>query len=275
MTDIDAKKLLLPEEIAALLHNGQNEHSPLITAVLDTGKTAETGAAVAEKVNQALLGNYLAETRIDFCGYSTPQTDSPYLCARLDNGQKNGYVFFSAGFVRTVINRIFNRHNTVNEADKKLTPAIAAVMQEIADIICRCAAGQISSQKTIWNCHSLSETLPDILSAQGLPLCFSLDNNKMWLLPPETEDNRQKAPQNKINSLENAAQDLPVEATAVVNRQEITLRKLSQWHQGDFLPLGIEKNAEISILCGNKTIFKGILGQKLHRIAVKITKRYI
>ena len=35
----------------------------------------------------------------------------------------------------------------------------------------------------------------------------------------------------------------------------------------------IEKNAEISILCENKPLFKAVMGQKNNRIAVKITKR--
>ena len=62
----------------------------------------------------------------------------------------------------------------------------------------------------------------------------------------------------------------------------IILKKLSvktgdiiKWKKGDFLPMAILKNDEISIYCDDKEIFKGIMGRKDDRIVIKISKRTI
>lgn len=271
MTDTDIKNLLSPEEIAALLRNGITDSPASITRVLNAEEKHGKETGIAAAINQALLREYLIDSNIVFCGYSRPSPDVQGLQAKLNLESNFGYIIFSAGFAQNIIGRILGRIKT-KPAINNISPAATAIMQEVANIICRSAALPAGSP-SIPDCSQLTDTDFTDISDNCVPLCFASNEEKMWLLLPEKKLPATENSPEKKQALENTAQELPLDARAVIKRHKTTLRQLSRWHIGDFLPLGIEKNAEISILCGNKTVLKGILGQKLHRIAVKITKK--
>lgn len=274
MTDINAQDLLSPDEIAALLCNGAKDDAEPMTSVLRTNDLSEQGYAAAEYINRALLAEYRTETGITFCGqgFSCPQP--PFLRADLHSSRGSGYILFSAGFAETVVSRILAGNAPSFAGRNLITPAVAAVMREVAAVICRGVSALFSPQAADWQCSACTEqsSCPD---GKCQPFCFSSDGANMWLLPPEPEFLSSDAvlSADEKTALQQIARRLPLEAEAVVCSRQATLREISRWQKGYFLPLGIEKNAEISILCGNKTLFKGILGRKLRRVAVKITQK--
>lgn len=274
MTDINAQDLLSPDEIAALLRNGANDDTEPMTSVLRTNGLSEKGCAAAERINRALLAEYRTETEITFCGQGVSCPQPPFLRAELHSGRGSGYILFSAGFAEMVVSRILAGNAPSFTGRNIITPAVAAVMREVAVVICRSVSALFSPQAADWQCSACTEQ-PAGFAGECQPLCFSLAGANMWLLPPEAEF----LPSDTVSSadektaLQQIARRLPLEAEAVVCSRKATLREISRWQKGCFLPLGIEKNAEISILCGNKTLFKGILGRKLRRVAVKITQK--
>lgn len=275
MTDTNIQNLLSPEEISALLRSGRNDAEPM-TSVLNANGAPAKDAAAAENAGRALLAEYLVKAEIIPCGRGVPRLEPPFLQARLSSARGDGYILFSAAFAETLVTRILAGRNAPTAGQNLITPAAAAVMREAAVVICRAAAEAFAPQAgdAVWRCSDFSAREQNF-AGEGLPFRFSLDGADMWLLPPEPEflSRNAAASPDESAALRQAAHGLPLEAAAVVGRKKVTLRELSRWQVGNFLPLGIEKNAEISILCGNKTLFKGVLGQKLRRAAVKITKK--
>lgn len=275
MTNPNIQNLLSPEEISALLRSGRNDAGP-ITSVLNANNAPAKDAAAAENAGRALLAEYLVKAEIIPCGRGVPRLEPSFLQARLSSARGNGYILFSAAFTETLVTRILTGRNAPTAGQNAVTPAAAAVMKEIAAVICRAAAEAFAPQdgNAVWRCSDFS-TWKQNFADDGLPFRFSLDGADMWLLPPEPEflSRNAAAFPDESAALRLAARKLPLEVVAVVGRKKVTLRELGQWQVGNFLPLGIEKNAEISILCGNNPLFKGVLGQKLRRAAVKITKK--
>jgi flagellar motor switch protein FliM len=69
------------------------------------------------------------------------------------------------------------------------------------------------------------------------------------------------------------ALDTEVELKAVIKEMMISIKRTAEFAKGDFIPLDIEKDGEISIM-NNKTItHKCIMGRKNDTIVLKITKK--
>lgn len=61
-----------------------------------------------------------------------------------------------------------------------------------------------------------------------------------------------------------------VEIKAVLKETEAKLSDISAWQKGSFLPLEMEPQEEVSILCGDVPLFKGIMGRKEDHVVIKV-----
>ena len=205
------------------------------------------GNTIATAFKQSLLKKYFFDADISFCTSST----SPLVYAKLSAINNHGYIAFSSTAVNELICMSLGPSDNSSQdifpssTALKILHNIAQTMcSELGDILC----GEFSTEK------------PDDFDIYSA-FQFSVNNNgSFWLQIPG------------IKPLD-IANNIPCELTAVMQQSSLPLSKISEWKVGSFMPLGIEKDAEISILQGKAPKFKGILGQKSHHIAIKITQK--
>ena len=75
------------------------------------------------------------------------------------------------------------------------------------------------------------------------------------------------------NHLMSQLWDTDVEVKAVLKEKEIKLADISSWTQGSFLPLEITPQENVTIVCGDVALFKGIMGQKDNHIVIKVDRK--
>ena len=64
--------------------------------------------------------------------------------------------------------------------------------------------------------------------------------------------------------------DTEVELKASLKEMSIDLREIAQWKKGSFLNLDMNKNADITLYCGDVPLLSGTMGRKSDKIAIKI-----
>ena len=208
--------------------------------------TCGDGRLIAANLNHALLKNY----RFDAEFTAVEHTESlPVLYAPF--ADNNGCIAFSTSAITALVNMALGQTDFDNEPTATTSAAIA-VINKLSATMAK------TFGFSFLNCVS-AECPPDfdINSAFAFKISNQYD---FWIYIPSC----------RRSSL---APDLPIELTALIRQASIPLNQLTEWKVGSFLPLGIEKNAEISILHNNKPLFKGIMGQKSRHIAVKITQK--
>ncbi len=204
------------------------------------------GVKIAAAINCSLLKNYLFDAEIsatDNSG-SVPALYAPFL-------DSAGCIAFSAQAITALVNMSLGQPDFDSEP-LTATPAAIAIISNLA--------ATISEAVGLHPAHHVSSECPPDFDLDSA-FAFKIYNQYDFWVYVSTANHSQISP------------DTPVELTAVIKRTSLPLDLLSEWKVGSFLPLGIEKNAEISILHNSKTMFKGVMGQKSRHIAVKITKR--
>lgn len=277
MTQIDdfsTQSLLTQDEIAALL-NSENKKAPKLTDILPAGEDCakKQGLAAADSINRSLLEKYMFFADIAFDGKSKTFADFENLCIAFSDGKKLGYILFSKECAAKLALMAVGNFRKAPAAIKD-SPVIKAITEDIAETICF-AFFQIAEPNKKFFYLGLSskpENFSDIWN-------FSLKSGEKFQLipladvPDKTEPAENKKQENNNRHLIETAQNMPVELLALVAEHKIPLGRLSGWKIGSFVPLGIEKNSEISILCNKKTVYKGVMGRKGRHIAVKTTQK--
>ncbi len=277
MTQIDdfsTQSLLTQDEIAALL-NAESKSTPKLTDILqaDENCAKKQGLAAADNINRALLEKYMFFADIAFDGKNKTFADFENLCIAFSDGKKLGYVLFSKDCAAKLALMAVGSFKK-NSAAVKDSPVIKAITEDIGETICFAFFQIMEPNKKFFylGLSSKPEIFSDIWE-------FSLKNGeKLGFIPladapDKTEPAENKKQENNNKYLVKTAQNMPVELQALVAERKISLRRLSGWKIGSFVPLGIEKNSEISILCNKKTIYKGVMGRKGRHIAVKTTQK--
>ena len=218
--------------------NTQNDLTNLIS----------NGNDLATLFNRSLLKKYLFDANISACPNCS---EKPFVYASLSSSENCGFIAFSPQAVTALVGMSLSASET-DTPPQSPTPTTLKILHNIAQTIC------LSVDNAI--CGEFSTTSPqdfNIFSA----FHFLIDNqHSFWLQLPAQKTSK-------------IAENMPCELTAVIQQTTLPLTQLSNWKIGSFLPLGIEKNAEISILQGNTPKFMGIMGQKSRHIAVKITQK--
>ncbi len=277
MTQIDdfsTQSLLTQDEIAALL-NTENKKKPKLTDILPTDEDCakKQGLAVADGINRSLLEKYMFFADIAFDGKSNTFADFENLCIAFSDGKKLGYILFSKECAAKLALMAVGNFKKTSAAIKD-SPVIKAITEDIAETICFAFFQIVEPNKKFFylGLSSKPENFSDIWD-------FSLKSGGKFQLIPLTDiPDKKEFAENKKQEENNrhlikTAQNTPVELLALVAERKIPLFCLSGWKIGSFVPLGIEKNSEISILCNKKTIYKGVMGRKGQHIAVKTTQK--
>lgn len=258
---ISSQSILTAEELAALLTPGANGDENLFEFFAKT----EQKTPLTKAFDCAFLAEYRMATQTRFCGYATDFDDKICLWATLNSPKAQGIIAFSEDCIKNLTNQILGASTNQN-CDGKITPIVQTVIDDAVNTFCR-AANKVLDQNHVWR-NSACSAEKAHFDKEKTFLEFSLkDTGKLWFLPP-SENSTPK----HIN-IKQATFDIPTEVTAEICNKEITLSQLTELKVGSFLPLAIEKNAEISILSGKTTLFRGRLGRKGHHVAVKITKK--
>lgn len=75
------------------------------------------------------------------------------------------------------------------------------------------------------------------------------------------------------NHLMSQLWDTDVEIKAVLKEKDIKLADISSWEKGSFLPLDISPQEEVTIVCGDVSLFKGSMGRKDKNIVIKVNRK--
>ena len=206
------------------------------------------GTKIAAAFTRDLLKTYLFDAEITPAYISI---DSPAVYLSLQSPDSCASLAFSDEAVFALVSKVFG-DNDIDFEPTELTPASRTILKNIAQTM--------SSALGDFVCGNIETAAPENFDINKA-LSFKIsDRYVFWLCLPDSKT-------------ETKPENMPVELTAVMQQSPLLLNQMSNWKVGSLLPLGIEKNAEISILHGNKIVFKGIMGQKSRHIAVKITKK--
>jgi flagellar motor switch protein FliM len=72
------------------------------------------------------------------------------------------------------------------------------------------------------------------------------------------------------NHLMSQLWDTDIEIKAVIKETKALLSDISSWKKGSFFPLEIAPDEDISIVCGDVSLFNGTMGRKEDNVVVKI-----
>ena len=61
-----------------------------------------------------------------------------------------------------------------------------------------------------------------------------------------------------------------VEIKAILKEKEISLGEIAKWDKGSFLPLEMNSNEDITLICGDVPLIKGTMGRKSEHIVIKV-----
>ena len=260
-SDISVSNLLSAEEITALLSGHKKNETNNILSFFASSEYKQKADTYAQKINKKLLEIYRIDASITPI---TPSLDSNdfFIVFSIENNEQSGKILLSKTFCSNIINLVLGGKSQNEDITK--TPITIKIIENVAEVFCK---ELISENAKI----TISEQKNDI-STICAENCFSFTMSEggiFCFIFPEAQINEDIHYEEKHT----VSDDVSLKLSAVVKQSEITLQNLSTWKVGDFLPIGIEKNTEISILCENKPLFKAVMGQKNNRIAVKITKR--
>ncbi|MDO4183803.1 MAG: FliM/FliN family flagellar motor C-terminal domain-containing protein [Rhodospirillales bacterium] len=205
------------------------------------------GSEIADRLNFALLKNYRFDAEIT----AIQGSDSfPVLYAVF--ADNSGCIAFSAPAVSALVNMSLGQAEFDYEPLSAPTSATTAVIGKLS-------ASMSEALGINFVQHITTECPPDFDTNSAFTFKIA-DQYDFWVYIPSCCPAHPEP-------------DMPIELKAVIRQASIPLNQLAEWKVGSFLPLGIEKNAEIPILHNNKMMFKGIMGQKSRHIAVKITRK--
>ncbi|MBQ8785716.1 MAG: FliM/FliN family flagellar motor switch protein [Alphaproteobacteria bacterium] len=259
--DISVNNLLTAEEITALLDGQRKAETKNILSFFTSPEYKQRSDIYTHKINKKLLEKYRVDANIVPTIPKIEDNDF-FIVFSIENNEQSGKILLSEIFCSNMINRVLGGRNNENNISK--TPSAIKIIENVVKVFCEAL---FSSNIKI----TISEQQSDISNIYT-ENCFSFtlpEGGTFCLIYPEIKTENDSHYQNDQFLSEN----IPLKINAVVKQSEITLQNLSTWQVGDFLPIGIEKNAEISILCENKPLFKAVMGQKNNHIAVKITKK--
>ena len=260
-SDISVSNLLSAEEITALLSGHKKNETNNILSFFASSEYKQKADIHAQKINKKLLEIYRIDANITPIIPSFENNDF-FIVFSIDSYEQAGKILLSKTFCSNIINIVLGGKSQNEDITK--TPITIKIIENVAEVFCK---ELISENAKI----TISEQKNDI-STICAENCFSFTMSEggiFCFIFPEAQINEDIHYEEKHT----VSDDVSLKLSAVVKQSEITLQNLSTWKVGDFLPIGIEKNAEISILCENKPLFKAVMGQKNNRIAVKITKR--
>lgn len=218
-----------------------NTQTPFLPIISDRNR-------IVTALNDCLLKTYLVDAEISLCSDCRLP---PSVYAPISTIENYGLIAFSAPAVNRLINITLGATNA-DSASVEPTATTLIALQKISQTMCY-ALGAIV-------CGNFSTLCPQNFNPVAA-ICLKLaPDAPFWLQLPVSEK-------------QIITENLPIELTAVIQQAFLPINQIAEWKVGSLLPLGIEKNAEISILHQNKTVFKGIMGQKSQHIAVKITQK--
>ena len=250
-------KILTDDELSMLLGPADNATSDSLAQTFTSAKNTEQNKKISLSVRNLLLAKY----RVD----ASPAVHNLYRTAKSDNyiafdidyqGQK-GIVFLPDETASAIVGKILGEKHT-STAKKEITPAVRALLPQIIGDIVNAVALIAAPQQT-WNCTPATKA--DITSSD-LQIQIFPDKFIFIKYPLAT------TAAGMINT-----EDLPLELQAVVAEKDFSLGEIARADIGTFLPLGIEKNGSVSLTCDNQPIFRGTIGQKFRKIALKITEK--
>ncbi len=64
--------------------------------------------------------------------------------------------------------------------------------------------------------------------------------------------------------------DTEVEISAILKEKSISLREISSWKKGSYLPLSMFPDEDINLICGDIHLLKGSMGRKADSVVIKI-----
>ena len=64
-----------------------------------------------------------------------------------------------------------------------------------------------------------------------------------------------------------------VEIQAILKEKDISLKEISSWKQGSFLPLGMYPTDDINLICGDIPLLKGSMGRKTDNVVIKVKEK--
>ena len=259
--DISANNLLSAEEITALLGGCKKSETNNILSFFASAEYKQKSDSYAQIINKKLLETYRIDANI-IPTFPSFEYNDFFITFSVENNEQSGKFLLSKTFCSNIINLVLGSNARGSNIHK--TPTTIKVIENIVKVLCEALISK-NAQITI------SEQKNNISNIGG-ENCFSFtisEGGAFSLIFPDIPIKED------IHQIENTtfSDDIPLKLCAVAKQSEVTLKNLSTWQVGDFLPIGIEKNTEISILCENKPLFQGIMGQKNNNIAVKITKK--
>ncbi|MBP3546113.1 MAG: FliM/FliN family flagellar motor switch protein [Alphaproteobacteria bacterium] len=260
-SDISVSNLLSTEEITALLSGQQKKETNNILSFFTSSEYKKQSDIYTHRINKKLLEIYRVDANIIPTIPSFDNNDF-FIAFSIENEEQSGKILLSKTFCSNIINLVLG--GKTQGSDITRTPSTIKIIENIVKVFCETL---ISS-----NAKIIMYEQPYNISGICSENCFSFtlsEGGMFCLIFPEIKTKNDIQYENN-NSL---SVDIPLTISAVVKQSEVSLQNLSTWKIGDFLPMGIEKNAEISILCENKPLFKAVMGQKNNNIAVKITKK--
>lgn len=75
--------------------------------------------------------------------------------------------------------------------------------------------------------------------------------------------------------LTQSLQDTPVTLTAVLHEQALPLSGVLEWQPGQTLQLGIDPDHEVTVICGNKPMFRAAMGRRKNgSVALRVTEAF-
>ncbi|MBR1648230.1 MAG: FliM/FliN family flagellar motor switch protein [Alphaproteobacteria bacterium] len=247
-------ELLSNEELAMLLGNDPKEHSAPLSP--------QESAAV-DALKYALLARFLIDCDLSSRRGSFRSSGLEFVL--LDDKKQNiGAIFFDYVFAGRILNLVLGGSADVYENIMPLTKNAKEILKEVAKEIISAFAPHIMP-----DFQTLDENPQETSVNYPQALITDMSNIGSFALIKK-EDIKTCAVQDKTPDM---VLDVPLEMTAQIAAKNIAFSELLNWREGFFFPLGIEKNPQISILCGDSVMLEGKLGRKNQNIAVKITKK--
>ncbi len=256
-------KLLTNEELSMLLSSKTNADDKPLTSLFLSSKDTEEQQKIATTINQELLRKYRIDAEIVPNGILQTEAQIKFV---VHYDAMTAQIITPANFAASIINMALGNKNLSPEDFFLATSANVSVLQNIVNTIAYAVLPIIAPQSS--TCRVTLENNPEPFSASGM--AFTLSSGATFLLQYpiyKKEENSHNFQTSELNDI------FPLELTAIMAETTTSIKDLANWKKGTLIPLSVEKNNEISILCGKQKLLRGKLGQQFHKIAVKITQK--
>lgn len=256
-------KLLTDEELSMLLSSQTDTSDKPLTSLFLSPKDTEEQQKIASAINQELLRKYRIDAEVVPNGILQIEAQIKF---EIQYDTLTAHIIIPADFATNIINMALGNKNTAPKDFFLATSANISVLQNIINTIAHTILPIIAPQSS--SCNITLENHSKSFSASGL--AFALSSGASFLLQYPIFK-KEKIPHNHQNYALNDF--FPLELTAVMAETTASIKDLANWKKGVTVPLSVEKNNEVSILCGEQKLLRGKLGQQFHKIAIKITQK--